>query len=100
MQVNSSWSSSFDLTRLTSDYEYAIKCGIEVIKAKANAAIRNGKVPTVHEVAWRYNGYCNQGLAYADKFCILYNDLSKNTGDNNSILLELNNENQTVLYNK
>ena len=31
MQVNSSWKDNFDLDRLTTDYEYAIRCGIEVI---------------------------------------------------------------------
>lgn len=86
MQVNSTWASSFDLQRLTTDYEYAIRCGIKIIKLKIAAAERNGKIPTAHEVAWRYNGYCEAGRKYANKFITLYNDLSKNTEEQSIIL--------------
>lgn len=90
MQVNSSWASSFDLSRLNEDPEYAIRCGILVIKAKIDACLRNGHEPTIYEVAWRYNGYCEAGRRYADRFSKLYTDLSKNTSDN-SIYMKVEN---------
>ena len=98
MQVNSSWASSFDLWRLTNDPEYAIRCGIAVIKAKISACEKNGHEPTIHEVAWRYNGYCEQGRKYADRFSLLYTDLSKNTSDI-SIFMKVEEPN-TSEYNK
>ncbi len=51
MQVNSSWSSSFDMSRILTDNEYAIRCGIKIIKRKIEAAERSGKDATVLEVA-------------------------------------------------
>ncbi|MCQ2911685.1 MAG: S-layer homology domain-containing protein [Clostridia bacterium] len=76
MQVNSSWSSSFDLNRMLTDNEYAIRCGIKVIKRKIEASERSGKGGTVFDVAWRYNGYNNQGHRYAEKFAAIYENLS------------------------
>lgn len=99
MQVNSSWV-EYDKERLLYDHEYAIRCGIEVIKAKIHAAEVNGKVPTAYEVAWRYNGYCEQGRKYASKFVTLYSELSKNTGDNTIVLSTKNNNENLLLLNK
>jgi len=89
MQVNTGWGNSFDYSLMLSDPEYAIRSGIKVIKNKVDAALKNGKVPTVHEVAWRYNGYTERGNRYANKFVLLYEDMSK-TDSNKSILMENN----------
>lgn len=76
MQVNSSWSSSFDMQRILTDNEYAIRCGIKIIKRKIEAAERSGKDATVHEVAWRYNGYSSQGYKYAQRLSGMYEAIS------------------------
>lgn len=76
MQVNSTWASSFDLDRILDDYEYAIRCGVKVIKRKIAAAESAKTEPTVHEVAWRYNGKSSKGEKYADKFAALYEGLT------------------------
>lgn len=76
MQINSTWASSFDLQRILNDNEYAIRCGIKVIKRKIEAAERGKKAATVFEVAWRYNGYNSKGKQYAEKLSGIYEDLS------------------------
>ncbi len=81
MQVNSSWTGQFDFNRMLSDYEYAIRSGIQVIKCKIDACVRANHEPTVFEVAWRYNGYNETGRRYALKFSQLYEDLSKKTSN-------------------
>lgn len=93
MQVNSSWGSTFDFEEMLVNPEYAIRAGIKVIKIKIDSAIRNGKEPTIHEVAWRYNGYSKQGNLYANRFVALYDDLADSSNMNNSVLKANNNEN-------
>lgn len=92
MQVNSSWSSSFDMSRILTDNEYAIRCGIKIIKRKIEAAERSGKDATVLEVAWRYNGYSSQGYKYAVRLSGMYeaiSGMSRNTLVRTSYVSEL-----------
>jgi len=76
MQVNTSWGSNFDYNRMLVDNEYAIRCGILVIKRKIEMAECGKNGATVHEVAWRYCGYNSKGLQYANKLSSLYEELS------------------------
>ncbi|MCQ2979661.1 MAG: S-layer homology domain-containing protein [Clostridia bacterium] len=99
MQVNSSWSTSFDLNRMLIDDEYAIRCGIKVIKRKIEAAERSGKGASIFEVAWRYNGYNNQGKKYAQRFATLYEDLSGMSADSPVRVMYGENCNNTIIAN-
>lgn len=78
MQVNSSSGyTQEELDRMLVDAEFAIRCGIKMIKRKIYAAEVNGQPATVFNVAWRYNGYSEKGHDYAVNFSKLYNALSK-----------------------
>jgi len=79
MQVGTGFGSRFDYNKILLEPEYAIKCGIDVIKLKAKETSDSGKNPTVYEVAWRYNGYTEKGKAYAESFCSLYEELSRSS---------------------
>lgn len=101
MQINSTWESSFNFDEILSNPEYAIRAGIKVIKIKIDSAIRNGKEPTVHEVAWRYNGYSEKGNLYANRFVTLYEDIT-DTSSNETIILKTkeNVNNEKVLIER
>ncbi len=81
MQVNTIWGTYYDLDRMLYDPEYAIRCGIQVIKAKIVSATKAGDLPTASEIFWRYNGKNEKGKRYSEKIMKLYTDLSGKTGD-------------------
>ncbi|HAN09017.1 MAG TPA: hypothetical protein DCP90_00205 [Clostridiales bacterium] len=92
MQVNSSWGNRFEYDRIMTDPEYAIACGIDVIKEKIAMATSNGEVPTAFNIFWYYNGHVEQGRLYAEDAVLLYEALSGGTRDDDiSIFVSLGN---------
>lgn len=88
MQVNSSWGRIYDYQKMLDDPEYAIRCGIDVIKTKVDICKSLGKEATVFNVAWFYNGYNKQGKQYAKIIEEMYNGLSDTTASESYVILD------------
>lgn len=78
MMVNSSWGDIYDYNRILNDPEYAIECGIKVLKEKERIAKSLGLDTTIYNVSWLYNGYTKQGKKYANNMKEIYEGLSGN----------------------